>query len=174
MTGTSLEVVFANFLVDHRRPRVGRLKDLDRREGLLRRRAAILGLLVAMSLVSSAEAKDGYLSVTFTKVGLVGGVGAGRGVLTFEGREHPFTVYGLSLGVAIGGSVTHLEGRAAYMSKLSDFPGSYRAFGLGGALVGGAGGVQLKNKHGVIVTLEGPKAGMEFSANLSRVRFALD
>jgi hypothetical protein len=134
----------------------------------------LLGLLVWVALVSPSCAKDGYLSVTFTKAGLVGSVGAGRGVLTFEGREHPFTVYGLSVGVAIGGSVTHLDGRASYLSRLSDFPGSYRSFGLGGALVGGIGGVQLKNKRGVIITLEGPRAGMEFSANLSRVRFVLD
>ena len=134
----------------------------------------LLALLVWVALVSPSRAKDGYLSVTFTKAGLVGGIGTGRGVLTFEGREHPFTVYGLSLGVAIGGSITHLDGRASYMSKLSDFPGSYRAFGLGGALVGGVGGVQLKNRKGVIITLEGPRAGLEFSANLSRVRFVLD
>jgi hypothetical protein len=134
----------------------------------------LLGLLVWGTLVSPALAKDGYLSVTFTKAGLVGGVGAGHGVLTFEGREYPFTVYGLSLGLAIGGAVTHLDGRASYMTRLGDFPGSYRAFGLGGALVGGAGGVQLKNRRGVIITLQGPRAGLEFSANLSRVRFALD
>ncbi len=126
------------------------------------------------ALFSQAQAKDGYLDLTFTKAGLVGGVGVGHGVLTFEGRKHPFTVYGLSLGLAIGGSVMHLAGRASYLSKLSDFPGSYRAFGLGGALVGGAGGVQLKNRKGVIITLEGLRAGMEFSANLSRVRFVLD
>src|SRR5262249_21175079 len=111
----------------------------------------LLGLLVWVTLVSPSEAKDGYLSVTFTKAGLVGGVGAGHGVLTFEGREYPFTVYGLSLGLAIGGTVTHLDGRASYMTRLGDFPGSYRAFGLGGALVGGAGGVQLKNRRGVII-----------------------
>lgn len=135
---------------------------------------ALLGLLALATLVSQAQAKDGHVSVTFTKAALVGGVGAGRGVLTFEGRDHPFTVYGLSLGLALGSSVTHLDGRAAYMSKLSDFPGSYRSVGLGGALAGGVGGVQLKNKRGVIITLQGPRAGLELSANLSRVRFALD
>ena len=137
-------------------------------------RIVFAGLLALATLVSQAQAKDGHLSVTFAKAGLVGGVGAGRGVLTFEGRDYPFTVYGLSLGLAIGGAITHLDGRAAYMDKLSDFPGTYRAFGLGGALAGGVGGVQLKNKRGVIITLEGPRAGLEFSANLSRVRFALD
>jgi len=137
-------------------------------------RIGLLGLLAFATPVSQAQAKDGHVSVTFTKAALVAGVGAGRGVLTFEGRDHPFKVYGLSLGLALGGSVTHLDGRAAYMSKLSDFPGSYRAVGLGGALVGGVGGVQLKNKRGVIITLQGRRAGLELSANLSRVRFALD
>ena len=134
----------------------------------------LLGLLVWVALASPSLAKDGYLSLTFTKAGLVGGVGGGHGVLTFEGRDHPFTVYGLSLGLALGGSVAQFEGRASYMTRLGDFPGSYRAVGLGGALVGGAGGVQLKNRRGVIITLQGPRAGLEFSANLSRVRFALD
>jgi hypothetical protein len=134
----------------------------------------LVGLLASMSLVSPSHAKDGYLRVTFSKAGLVGGVGAGRGVLTYEGRDYPFTVYGLSLGLAVGASVAQLEGRAAYMDRLSDFAGSYRSVGLGGALLGGAGGVQLKNKRGVIITLEGPRAGVELSANLSRVRFALD
>jgi hypothetical protein len=134
----------------------------------------LLGLLAIVIAVQPSKAKDGYLRVTFTKGAVVGGVGAGRGVLTFEGRDYPFTVYGLSLGLAAGASITELQGRVAYMQRLSDFPGGYRSVGLGGALVGGAGGVQLKNQKGVIITLEGPRFGMEFSANLSRVRFALD
>src|SRR5438477_3033843 len=135
--------------------------------GALTRTAAklgLFGLFVLMVLVSPSDAKDGYLRVTFTKAGLVGGLGAGRGVLTYEGRDHPFTVYGLSLGLAVGASVTQLEGRAQYMDRLNDFAGRYRAVGLGGALLGGAGGVQLKNRRGVIITLEGPRAGVEFSA----------
>jgi hypothetical protein len=127
-----------------------------------------------MVLAGSSQAKDGTLHATFTRAALVGGVGAGRGVLTFEGRDHPFTVYGLSLGMAAGASVAQFEGRVAYLNKLSEFPGSYRAVGLGGALVGGIGGVQLKNRRGVIIMLQGPRAGLEFSANLSRVRFVLD
>lgn len=139
-----------------------------------RAKVGFLGLLALMMLVSSSQAKDGTLRATFGKAGLVGGVGGGRGVLTFEGRDYPFTVYGLSLGVAAGASLTALEGRVSYMHSLGDFPGRYRSVGLGGALVGGAGGVQLKNKRGVIITLQGARAGVEFAANLSRVRFVLD
>jgi len=133
-----------------------------------------LALLATAIVAAPAQAKDGTLRVTFTKGAVIGGVGAGRGVLTYEGREHPFTVYGLSLGLAAGASVTELAGRVAYLRRLGDFPGGYRSVGLGGALLGGAGGVQLKNRKGVIITLEGPRLGMEFAANLSRVRFALD
>jgi hypothetical protein len=46
--------------------------------------------------------------------------------------------------------------------------------GTGGALVGGGGGVQLKNDKGVIMTLHGVKAGLEFSANLSGIRIELE
>jgi hypothetical protein len=141
---------------------------------LSRAKVGLLGLFVLMMFLSPSQAKNGTLRATFTKAELVGGVGIGRGVLTFEGRDHPFTVYGLSLGMAAGASVNQFEGRVAYIHKLSDFPGSYRSVGLGGALVGGVGGVQLKNKRGVIITLQGPRAGLELSANLSRVRFALD
>jgi hypothetical protein len=41
-------------------------------------------------------------------------------------------------------------------------------------LVGGGGGVQLKNEKGVIITLHGVRAGVEFAANLSGIRIAFD
>jgi hypothetical protein len=112
--------------------------------------------------------------VRFTKAALIAGAGVGSGVLTFDGRNHPFSVYGLSLGVSAGASITRLVGSASYLSQLSDFPGTYSAVGVGGALVAGGGGVQLKNDKGVILTLHGVKAGLEFSSNVSGVRITLD
>jgi len=44
----------------------------------------------------------------------------------------------------------------------------------GGALAGGVGGVQLKNDKGVVITLQGPKVGLEASANVTRVVITLD
>ena len=38
----------------------------------------------------------------------------------------------------------------------------------------GVGGVQLKNAKGVILTLQGPKAGVELSANVTKVVITLD
>jgi hypothetical protein len=47
-------------------------------------------------------------------------------------------------------------------------------FGVGVALVGGVGGVQLRNTKGVIITLQGPKGGVEASANITKVVIILD
>jgi hypothetical protein len=135
---------------------------------------ALLALLASIAFVPTADAKTGFVRVVFTKAGLVAGAGVGRGVLTFDGREHPFHVYGLSVGVTIGASIAKLVGRASYLHELSDFEGSYSSVGFGGALAVGAGGVQLSNEKGVIITLHGVRAGLEFAANLSGIRIAFD
>jgi len=82
-------------------------------------------------------------------------------------------VHGLSVGVSVGASIARLVGRAAYLHQLSDFEGSYSSVGVGGALVAG-GGVQLTNDKGVIITLHGVRAGLEFASNLSGIRIVLD
>ena len=133
-----------------------------------------LPVLLALALLAQpADAKTGFVRVWFTKAGVIAGAGAGSGVLTFDGRDYPFKVYGLSLGVTVGASVTRLVGRVSYLHNVGDFAGTYTAVGLGGALVGGGGVVQLENDKDVIMTLRGAKAGLEFAANLSGVRIEL-
>ena len=85
-----------------------------------------------------------------------------------------FTAQGLSLGVTVGASVTNLIGRATHLHKLSDFEGTYTVVGAGGALLGGVGGTQLRNAKGVMLSLSGAKAGVEFAANVSKVVITLD
>jgi len=135
---------------------------------------ALLALVASTLFTPPADAKMGSVRVVFTKAALVAGGGVGRGVLTFDGRDHPFRVYGLSIGVTIGASIARLTGRASYLHRLSDFEGDYSSVGVGGAVVGGAGGVQLKNEKGVIITLQGVRAGLEFAANLSGIRIAFE
>jgi hypothetical protein len=95
-------------------------------------------------------------------------------VLTFRHRNYPFTVQGLSLGITAGASVNKLVGRAEHINELSDFAGTYTVVGAGGALIGGVAGVQLRNDKGVTLTLQGPKAGIELSANITKVVITLD
>jgi hypothetical protein len=52
------------------------------------------------------------------------GAGGGSGVLTYRGRDYPFRVSGLSLGVTAGTSISRLEGWASGIRQVSDFAGS--------------------------------------------------
>jgi hypothetical protein len=135
----------------------------------------VLMALVASACVSSAShAISGSVRVTVAKAGFVVGAGGGRGILTFRHRNYPFTVQGLSIGVTAGASINRLVGRADYIDELRDFSGTYSMVGGGAALAGGVSGVQLKNDKGVIITLQGAKAGVEVSANISTVVITLD
>ena len=135
---------------------------------------ALMALAVAIGVTPPSHAITGAVRVTIAKAGLVVGAGAGQGTLTFRHRACPFTVQGLSLGFTAGASVSKLHGRADYINELIDFAGYYTVVGGGAALVGGVGGVQLKNDKGVIITLVGLKTGVELAANISSVVIVLD
>ena len=135
---------------------------------------AVAGLVLSISLATPSHAITGAVRVTVAKAGFVVGAGGGRGVLTFRHRNYPFTVQGLSLGITAGASVNKLVGRADYINELGDFNGTYSVVGAGAALIGGVGGVQLRNDKGVTITLQGPRAGLEVSANITKVVITLD
>jgi hypothetical protein len=135
---------------------------------------AATAFAASICLATPSHAITGVVRVVVAKAGLVLGAGGGRGTLIFRHRKYPFTVQGLSLGLTAGASISKLVGRADYINELSDFSGIYSVVGGGLALVGGIGRVQLSNDKGVMITLEGPKAGLELSANLSTVVVTLD
>jgi hypothetical protein len=135
---------------------------------------AMLFMFLAAWLPTPSHAQaPGYVTVVFAKAGLVVGAGRGRGVLTYRGNDYPFRVSGLSVGFTIGASAMRLTGRVSGLRELKDFSGTYDAVGGGGALGGGFGGVQLTNKKGVTITLQGVEAGLEFAANRSGIRISL-
>lgn len=133
---------------------------------------AILLACIGMTSPSHAQAM-GEVRVIFAKAALIAGAGGGRGVLTYRGHDYPFRVYGLSVGVTAGASAMRLTGRVTGLREVKDFAGTYDAVGGGGAWIGGVGGVQLSNRQGVVITLQGLVAGMEFAANRSGIRISL-
>jgi hypothetical protein len=100
-------------------------------------------------------------------------VGGGQGVLTFRGKNYPFTVSGMSVGFTVGASTTKFVGKALNINNPGDLAGSYAAAGAGGAVAAGAGGVQLQNAKGVILQLRGPKVGAEVSAAVGGVTITM-
>jgi hypothetical protein len=135
--------------------------------------AAVALFVLAVAATPSLAQASGHVRVKFVKAGLLVGGGTGTGVLTYRGRNYPFRVSGLSLGVTAGASVSRLEGWASGIREVGDFAGTYSSVGGGGALVGGVGGVHLRNGRGVVIALEGPRAGMEFAANISEITISL-
>lgn len=140
---------------------------------LIVRLSVIVILAVIFPATSSLAQAPGYVRVKLVKAGLIAGGGGGSGVLTYRGRNYPFRLSGVSLGVTAGASLSRLEGWASGITQVSDFAGTYSSVGGGGAIVGGFGGVQLRNENGVTIALQGPRAGMEFATNLSVVRISL-
>ena len=133
-----------------------------------------IAVVAAIGLSGPSHAATGTVRVVVAKAGLFVGAGGGKGVLIFDHRKYPFTVQGLSVGLAAGGSVSKLVGRARHMKRVSDFSGTYSVIGAGAALIGGVGGVSLRNDRGVTINLQGYRAGLEASANITKVVITLD
>ncbi|MFK4508425.1 hypothetical protein LPJ38_20500 [Bradyrhizobium daqingense] len=134
-------------------------------------------LLLALGLILPATPcfaqAAGHVRVKIVKAGFLAGGGAGSGVLTYRGKNYPFKVSGVSLGITVGATFGRLDGWASGIREISDFAGTYSSVGGGFALVGGANGVHLRNDKGVTMVLQGPKAGLELAANISRITIVL-
>lgn len=141
--------------------------------GLLMRLAAILSLALVVPATPSLAQATGQVRVRIVKAGLLVGGGVGDGVLTWRGRNYPFRVSGLSFGITAGATVGRLDGWASDIREIGDFAGIYSSVGGGAALVGGINGVHLRNDKGVTMLLRGPKAGLEFAANLGGISISL-
>ncbi|MGV7212240.1 hypothetical protein [Bradyrhizobium sp. UFLA05-112] len=143
-------------------------------------RRFFLGWLTAMTLLAfvvpatpSFAQAAGQVRVKIVKAGLLVGGGTGSGVLTWRGRNYPFRVSGLSLGITAGATISRLDGWASGIREINDFAGTYSSVGGGFALVGGVNGVHLRNEKGVTIVLQGPKAGLEVAANLSAITISM-
>lgn len=143
------------------------------RRAFVIRLAALALLAVSVPVTPSLAQASGQVRVKIVKAGLLVGGGAGSGVLTYRGRNYPFRMTGVSLGITAGATVGRLDGWASGIRHIGDFAGTYSSVGGGAALVGGVNGVHLRNDKGVTMVLQGPKAGVEFAANLSHITISL-
>jgi lipid-binding SYLF domain-containing protein len=109
--------------------------------------------MASLSTVSQAE--TGSIRVEFTKAGFIVGVGGGRGILTFRGRNYPFRVSGMSLGATIGASTNKLVGRALNMRAPGDLAGTYSAIGAGWPAAPGVAAAKRKGSDSSVARRQG-------------------
>lgn len=115
-------------------------------------------------------------TASFTTTNIAVGVGYswGRGVLTYRGVAHPFTVKGLNA-LGIGASTMNGTAEIFNLRNLNDFAGIYGAAGaVATAGTVGASGAVLRNTKGVEMRLNTQSEGLELSLAISGVNITFD
>jgi len=130
-------------------------------------RALIALTVLAGAGLSSAQADEGFVTLTIWKAGWIIGGSGGGGVLTFHGRAYPLSTGGLDYGLVFGGSRTVLRGRVHNIWRPSDVAGVYAAAGAGLAIGGGARAIVLTNQKGAVLELSGTQVRLMANADLS-------
>jgi hypothetical protein len=138
---------------------------------------SVLVLVMALSLVGLVFAKDEEPSATLKlsqgQVGVGIGWSWGKGVLTFQGKDHSFKVEGLSVG-DVGVTRADAVGSVYHLKKLSDFNGTYTAAAAEGTLGGGAGVTTMKNQNGVVINLKSTTQGLNIKLAPEGVKLTLE
>jgi hypothetical protein len=113
----------------------------------------------------------GLVTLNFKSVGLGIGGSSGEGTLSFQGKDHPFLISGMSLG-DVGASGFQGAGKVYDLKSLSDFTGNYVASQAGFAIRGGQTELSMRNSKGVTIVIlanEGKEAGTRMSLGPSGV-----
>jgi hypothetical protein len=145
----------------------------------IRKWFSVLFLGVAF-LTGGAYAADkpkqpaGTVSITETQFALIVGGSRGGGVLTYQGKNYPFKISGMSVGANVGVSKVSLAGEVYDMPDISKFSGTFTKLESSITLGGGVGGTILKNQNGVIMRLTSTSEGVQLNLSSSGVTVKLD
>ena len=135
------------------------------------KKIAILSLVVAVmtgftQAASHHSGPDATLRLSGGSFALGIGFRWGKGTLTYNGKDYPVKVNGLSVGkVGITGSSAY--GEVFNLKHLQDFNGHYNvgAAGTRGVTLGsGKTGTLMTNQAGVIVRLSATQQGVDVNA----------
>lgn len=145
---------------------------------MLKRRKIVVPVLLAATLLFAAPTiaeqlkPSGTVSIDETQFGFLVGGSTGGGKLTFNGETHDFKIGGLSVG-NIGVSKMKATGEVYNLTDIAKFPGTYSTIDASATVIKGAGGLRLKNKHGVILRLDTQSGGAQLSAGAGGVKVTM-
>jgi hypothetical protein len=128
-----------------------------------------LGLSIARA---QEETPDGTVKISSGSVAVGVGFSWGGGVLTYQGKDYPFDVSGLSV-ADVGISQAEASGSVYHLKHLADFDGNYTGVSAGATVAGGGGGMALKNQNGVVLNLVGTTQGLKFKLAVDGVKITL-
>ena len=135
---------------------------------------AIIGAMLLIAPIGRAAEEKPDATVKMTGKALSTGVGYswGSGTLTYQGKEYPFSISGLSAG-NIGASSAELSGEVFNLKNLADFNGNYTSAGAGATVAGGGGGMTMKNQNGVTMNVAGTTRGVSFKLGVDGMKVEL-
>jgi len=137
--------------------------------------AVTLTAFLLLSGFAAAQDKkpDATLSMSEGQVAVGIGFSWGKGVLTYQGKEYPFKVNGLSV-VDVGITKATSSGKVYNLKKLEDFNGNYTAASAEGTVAGGAGVLKMKNQNGVEIELVSTTQGVNLKLSVEGVKIQLE
>lgn len=124
---------------------------------------ALTLILLAHTSVS-AQVPDGTLKITRRTVSPGIGVEWGQGVLTYNGRDYPFSYRagGTFRHVDTDMTTVELSGQVFNLKKVEDINGKYHKIENEESISGGGSRVTIKNQNGVVVNVVSPIEGRKF------------
>jgi len=127
--------------------------------------AAIAALGLCMTMARAEDKPDATLKLTGGSVAAGVGIAWEKGTLSFQGKEWPVEVKGLSVG-DVGVTKIDATGDVFNLKNVPDFNGKYVAAGAGAAVGGGGTAVVLKNENGVTVKLVSATQGINIGVGV--------
>jgi hypothetical protein len=130
---------------------------------------------VATSQAAPREAQGTPVgTVSFSVTGFALGLGyeSGSGTLSYQGRQYPFQLTGISA-IDIGVSSVSGSGEVHNLKRLHDFNGTYTSFAAEATVAGGAGIAFLRNQNGVVIKVTSTSQGLRFKLAPEGVKVTL-
>jgi len=124
-------------------------------------RLLMLGVML-LAVTAGAQEPSGKVAIESKSVAVGIGVTWGDGKLMYQGKEHKFSVNGLSV-VDVGVSKISTTGNVYHLKKLSDFSGNYAAAEAQAAVGAGKGVMAMRNQNGVVMELTSTATGIQFT-----------
>ena len=133
-----------------------------------------LVMTVATGAVAAEKAATPSGKVTIQSTAIAAGVGVtwGDGTLSFKGKNYPFSIDGLTL-VDWGISKVNATGDVYNLDDVAKFGGTYVAAEAGLTLVGGVGGMVLRNQNGVVLHVRSTSQGARLQLGTSGLSIKL-
>ena len=135
--------------------------------------ALLMGRVTPSTAAEKAPPLAGTVSMVVNSLALTVGAEWGQGVLTLaDGTQHRFTIKGIELG-SVGAEKAFLHGHVYHLTKVEDFPGLYGAAEIGFTVIGGQGGMAMRNQQGVTIYLESVEQGSKMTLGISGAEIKL-